>query len=385
MLPKDISLTLFKFKIFSKPNAKQKIDAILHCYFDENGLLVQYKIDFLPGTMIDLYTTDSWFKKQTSTYKEREQIFNLLWPDKSQLSRPTLSSKKLHELNDIELDRINTYFYKYYKGTINNIIGVLKGNNPTGSYMNPKSSELKSNSVFFENNLIMLLDLLRVKDRVPDECILNTSEKNIDEFRSFLQGTIVWDIIFDFVAQLEKTKQSANDPREVEKLKTLKSALDKTMSIYRNYVSNVKEDIKKYRVIARKNKDKIKYFPFSKTSVEVAHIYPVSAIKRKIIQLFKNAEYLKYEIMVNDPEYKKLIEQIADVNNLMTLEPTIHTEYDNKKFYWDPEDGEVNIIAPERIDNELVMKLNSYKIDTLNNPEIKKYLIEYKKLISNNL
>lgn len=85
---------------------------------------------------------------------------------------------------------------------------------------------------------------------------------------------------------------------------------------------------------------------------------------------------------MKDPEYKKLIEQIADVNNLMTLEPTIHTEYDNKKFYWDPEDGEVNIIAPERIDNELVMKLNSYKIDTLNNPGIKKYLIDYKELIT---
>ncbi|UWV92162.1 hypothetical protein [Mycoplasmopsis cynos] len=47
---------------------------------------------------------------------------------------------------------------------------------------------------------------------------------------------------------------------------------------------------------------------------------------------------------------------IIDVNNLFILEPTIHTEFDNKKFYWDPDSGSVIYLNKNNIEDEIIKK-----------------------------
>ncbi|MCU9933263.1 hypothetical protein NWQ33_05280 [Mycoplasmopsis cynos] len=57
MIINSDKLTKFSFKIFSKENSKQKVNADLECYFDQDGILVKYKIKLLQNTMFDLYAT----------------------------------------------------------------------------------------------------------------------------------------------------------------------------------------------------------------------------------------------------------------------------------------------------------------------------------------
>ncbi|WP_322961683.1 hypothetical protein [Mycoplasmopsis cynos] len=69
---------------------------------------------------------------------------------------------------------------------------------------------------------------------------------------------------------------------------------------------------------------------------------------------------------------------IIDVNNLFILEPSIYTEFDNKKFYWDPDSGSVIYLNKNNIEDEIIKKLQNYKIDITNEIEMIKYLKKYK-------
>ncbi|WAM04390.1 hypothetical protein [Mycoplasmopsis cynos] len=75
--------------------------------------------------------------------------------------------------------------------------------------------------------------------------------------------------------------------------------------------------------------------------------YIVSKKKKKKSELLNSwyIKLLKVEILF-----------IIDVNNLFILEPTIHTEFDNKKFYWDPDSGSVIYLNKNNIEDEIIKK-----------------------------
>ncbi|WP_322961805.1 HNH endonuclease [Mycoplasmopsis cynos] len=388
MIINSDKLTKFSFKIFSKENSKQKVNADLECYFDQDGILVKYKIKLLQNTMFDLYATPSWFDKNNKNFKIRESLIKLLFWDgkKTQEKRPSFSSKLLHTFTDDELIKVNYYLNNNYDGTLKNIVAILKGNNPSGSYQNPNSSELKSNCSYFKNNLIMLLDLLKIpNDRIDDEQLQNAVEANIEDFYNFLANSSFWKIIYEFVYELESWKPSQNSASEQKKLQKLKKKVEQHKIKYIELINEAENDVEKLRKVVSKFRNEIKYFSINtKTQTEIAHIYPVSKIKQEIreeiINLIKSNNIINFNKLKNTTKYKNIINQIIDVNNLFILEPTIHTEFDNKKFYWDPDSGSVIYLNKNSMEDEIINKLQNYKIDITSEFEMRKYLKKYKEL-----
>lgn len=99
---------------------------------DSNGHILSWKINFLEVWM-DIYTTQSWIRKQNSNFLVRKELFEYIFDGKIiQEPRPNLSANKLILLNDIEIKKLNEWFSLNYKSTLKNIIAIIKGNNPGG-------------------------------------------------------------------------------------------------------------------------------------------------------------------------------------------------------------------------------------------------------------
>ncbi|WP_117275444.1 MAG4270 family putative restriction endonuclease [Mycoplasmopsis edwardii] len=374
----------FVFKLSSKETAKMKINASLDCYFDENGILIHNEIKLLEGTMFDFFATKSWFsKKSHKTFEFRERIIKLLWwNERKQQSRPDKNSKLLHILTSNELKNLNSYLEKRYDGTINNIIGVLKGNNPAGSYENPNRSELKSDSIFFENNLVMLLDMLKIKKKnIDNKSSWKVTEMQNNDFLAFIKQSNIWPLISDFVNELEKYKKNnLNSSIEREKINNIKKQIWKYKEKYFRLTKEINNIVKNKRQKVYKLKEKINYFEVNAlTKTEIAHIYPVKEIQKEIQELVLKEKIFDIRNLEKNKSYKELINQVIDYNNLLVLQPTIHTEYDAHKFYWDPESGSVVIVKESKMDKDIIDKIKEYNIDLNGNNNIRIYLEKYKK------
>ncbi|VEU75545.1 Uncharacterised protein [Mycoplasmopsis maculosa] len=378
------------FNIFSKTNSKQKFLADLICYFNEDALLVKYKLNIKEGTLFDFYTTPSWFKNKNTNFVLRDKITNLLWPEnknKRQAPRPDENSKMLYKFNKEELELLNNFLNSNYEGTLKGLISLFKGNNPSGSYKNPNNSEIKSNNERFKNNLIMLLDILKInkKNSIVD---INSDKYEIielkeDQFNFFLSKTKIWQIIFSFIYEIENIKsKDLKNPAEKNKINLLEKEMKKMKNDFVNYSLEVLKDIRSKRNIARNIVDKLYLFSIEKyLSFEIAHIYPVSEIKNEIYSFIeKNKINNTLKDIFKMQEYKKILNKICDKNNLLKLEPNLHTEYDKYKFYWDSETGEVKYLTDD-ISNEVKNKLKSMNINLNKFPNIKNYLKNYEKFL----
>lgn len=129
---------------------------------------------------MDIYTTQSWIRKHNSNFLVRKELFEYIFDDKIiQEPRPNLSANKLILLNDMEIKKLNEWFSLNYKSTLKNIIAIIKGNNPGGSFTSPNNAEIVITNVdsFYKGNLIMFIDK-----------IINLSTKNA--YKNFLNSNL---------------------------------------------------------------------------------------------------------------------------------------------------------------------------------------------------
>ena len=110
--------------------------------FDQTGEILNWCIKF-KKIKIDTYTTPSWFEKNNSNFRYRESLFKKLWNDTiTQEKRPSQKSNNIFQLDDMQIELVNEWFKFNYKSTFKNIIAIIAGNNPTGSFTDPNTAQI---------------------------------------------------------------------------------------------------------------------------------------------------------------------------------------------------------------------------------------------------
>ena len=101
--------------------------------------------------------------------------------------------------------------------------------------------------------------------------------------------------------------------------------------------------------------------------MEVAHIWPVSQIRKQCI---------------NERYNWDILDQINDEYNILLLPPTEHSDFDHYKFYWEDSDGEIRFIDSQYPSNNYEI-INYQRINLQSNPQIRAYLRKYKDYLTN--
>ena len=130
--------------------------------FDQTGEILNWCIKF-KKIKIDTYTTPSWFEKNNSNFRYRESLFKKLWNNTiTQEKRPSQKSNNIFELDDMQIELVNEWFKFNYKSTFKNVIAIISGNNPTGSFTNPNVAQMyiSNNNIDekYRKNFIMFFD-----------------------------------------------------------------------------------------------------------------------------------------------------------------------------------------------------------------------------------
>ncbi|MEA4333653.1 MAG4270 family putative restriction endonuclease [Mycoplasma sp. 1232] len=381
--------------VFSKENSKNHFNAKIYCFFDSNGLLIYWYIKFLAGTSLDLKTTTRWFKDKTTTFKCREKLFSLIGSSLKQEPRENKNDKNILFLNNQELAALNYYVNFDYKGTFNNLIGVLKGNNPTGSYEKPNSSEVKSSYENLKNNPLMYLDIIKdnwyynsFKNFIANEDDFNNllsslKKENENDFINYFKnsGNNSFLPIQDLIHTIEyenKTKGLNDDETREEfrnKIQRVKKSLETLFKIQNEIENQISRTRSKVQKIPTES---IQSFNLEEnTIIERAHIYPVYKIRERIRNEIEKW-FSKNIIDLRDKFKRDALMMISDVNNLLNLSPDIHKIYDKQNLiYWDTS-GKLCFIRKDKISNDSQEKL-SKSFNQIRNltPEMKKYLQMY--------
>ena len=296
---------------FNKTNSS-KFKGTLNFVSNKYGVIFDWKITF-DEVWIDLFTTKSWFKEKTTSFKRREALFNKL--GLKQVERPSKSSNKLYKLNIEQIEQVNNYFNnrKEYNSTIKNILPILKGNNPGGEAKNPASGEMIIDTNSSIKNFVILFDDLVMKKKVSYNVAMIGAE----------------DISFEHFCELNKELHEA--------FKFMQQA--KSFRDFSNYLNNIKEYYRKFNIddkeaerIAKKARSRfsknveenIKELPFGFTKsaqFQKCHIYEFHELRDKILEAIREQRSTKqFEEMIADPE------------NFLPLPEEVHRKFDSDWF-----------------------------------------------------
>lgn len=379
----------FETKSFSNKNstsAKAKGKLIIYMYKD-GWVIRDWNIEF-SYLEIDIYTTPKWFEKENknSNFRKRKSLFDYIFNNAiksnkvEQIKRVSRSENKLIKLNEEEINKTNIWFnnnYKNEKGTLKNIISILKGNNAGGSFKNVNSAEIYISDLKKENNkykwnLIMFMDLImnninkqNLTDLFSNDILNNFDVQNSDQF---IDKILSWNSIINLGEILDLTSNQNIFNRKEKYMNVEKFIKDiKYNKIINNFINN---KVQKERNVA----SQINVLIFNKIknesgiideniNYENAHIYNISSIKKELFQYTlkarKNNESLKHEEIANTNKFQKILKQASDINNLLNLEKNFHTNFD-KNFYTYEENGNIKILKSGFQLNNLLK--NNYSI-----------------------
>lgn len=128
----------------------------LNLFLDNDSKMIVFWYPMFKTASIDLCSTPSWFEKNTTLFKRRNELFNYLNGElqKSnihktfiQQKRELKRSKNVILLEETEIKIINEWFFKQSgKFTFNSISGIFSGYNPAGKIKIPKSAEMMIDS-----------------------------------------------------------------------------------------------------------------------------------------------------------------------------------------------------------------------------------------------
>lgn len=349
--------------------------------FSDSGEILDRYIEF-KSIKMDIFTTSSWFDRNNSNLRYRESLFKKLWDNKIiQERRPSRRSHKIIELNNNEIELANKWFNSEYKSTLKNIIAIISGNNPTGSFTDPNAAQMYISNDNLEEkyrkNFIMFFDKIwEISIKDYDKFIKNNIDIMKISYIDFLK--LKNDTLINLLDTLcEYNPKNKNCIVEIY-IKNIEKNLNKLIFL-RN---DLRKKIEEYR----RKLPNLDYFEVSSTKSQKAHIKNVSIIKNEnFIKLNEvcNLHFIKHTLE-NDEFTKKIEEihifaknEITTKDNLLKMSSHIHELFDDNYFTYSSENGNIiwnknKLNKLTNADKEIILKEYS-KINDLENR--KKFLI----------
>lgn len=375
--------------VFTKDN-KNKIK--YEFLIVDDSAIIDYNVYF-EKISIKTITTKSHSKydiknlkksKKTDLIQLRKTIINELGFEHKYADENKCYNKPEIINSDSEfLQWVNELFNKYNCNfnvmTFQDIEYVLTGSNASGQGLSKKGYL----NVFYNNEIvpfgIFLQGLNYVKEFKKSQ-YLNKQDRhkenfNIGNIKDLYENYNIPEYSFD-----NWLNENLNLKRYFDQLldknikwEIVKKMMEKELSNVVHKFANIQRLIIKHRqkLIDRVNKEFNKenktyysvYFniPNKHTDFEIAHIKPVSLIKK--------------EYMENQDE--NIINQISSLDNFLPLPPTVHSEYDKHYFYWN-ENGELIEINSNKITMDEINKFRYINLRILNDAR-RNFLHEYYK------
>lgn len=349
--------------------------------YNKNSLEIYNFYYLVEDCIFSLPTTKDWFEKKPSLFKKRKLFLdniNEKFKDKKQQLKRLKNHKyvknELFHLNEDHLNFLNENSDKYFS-TIKSIDGFIKGYNPSGEELYPNkapiiiSEEYEKKSSIFAKNFALFFKYYSAEDSNYKIELKNLGSKESeilkeDYFEEFEKITTQKNNRFsnlrDYVEKLNKDGSSNKDILKSMKREIICN-IEKILSL-----EEIKEKIKLERSkVSNINIEDINIFKFSEENMlERAHIFSVSDI-RALLVVNKDKGF-------NDEENQDILSWISDPNNLIALEPTIHSKFDAGHFTWN-ENGQIEVIKNMNNFRDLQDKLfNKMKSVSLT-PERKKF------------
>ncbi len=396
----SINVETYSYKFSTKNWEKNsgKCEGIL--YFSGNSLtgeIYDWYVQF-SKIKLDLYTTESWFKTINSNYKLREDLIRHIFNNtKNQIIRPNKKSNLILELDKNQLRLANLWFKNKYKSTLKNVIAIISGNNPTGSFSKPNNAQMYISEANFvekwRENFIMFFDKI-VKFSLIDKKNINDFlkvdlkklEKVHPAYLELLNSkhTNLIKFLEIFCLGMEEFNSLTSKQDTIDFLANdVKESFDKLINIKKQLIKSI-ENFRKNLPIS------IKVFNVDK-DYERAHIKNVSDIKNEsissLIQLFSSMKNINIQNIDKTNEYKNIIEtskqQIISSNNLLDLSRDVHGFFDKNYFTYSEINGEIiwNPEIHQKINNKIDEKYLQIPNNEMTN-ERKKFLKARNKNIS---
>ncbi|MDD7884241.1 MAG4270 family putative restriction endonuclease [Metamycoplasma hyosynoviae] len=360
----------FKSKNFDSKEDGSKCKGKITIYYNE-GVIYKKEIWF-DSLIVDLKTTASWKNSNNSNWRKRCDFFNDVLSKEPQI-RKNINENDYKELDKNQLERANKWFKNRYSGTLKNVISLIKGNNPAGSFKNPKVAEIimetdDENLKEYKYNMLMFLDLITIKQ--DNEFNTNNFEIESTEINEFIQSILK-------IKQLkEMLKITSHIDKNIEEYKKRVTYYDKRINKVKTYIKEVIYKINEVEKIIdsyRRNiKNEIVVFELGENvDSDRCHIYPVAGIKDEIIK--RLYEYNKsYE---EDEKIAKLLNEIKDENNLLNMSSEVHKCFDKNRFTYN-KNGECKILKENKINGELKIRINQY-YSIIPKEKLKRKMSEY--------
>ena len=396
----SINVETYSYKFSTKNWEKNsgKCEGIL--YFSGNSLtgeIYDWYVQF-SKIKLDLYTTESWFKTINSNYKLREDLIRHIFNNtKNQIIRPNKKTNLILELDENQLRLANLWFKNKYKSTLKNVIAIISGNNPTGSFSKPNNAQMyiseenfvekwRENFIMFFDKIVKfsLIDKKNINDFLKVD--LKKLEKVHPTYLELLNSKHINLIKFleIFCLEMEEFNSLTSKQDTIDFLANdVKESFDKLINIKKQLIKSI-ENFRKNLPIS------IKVFNADK-DYERAHIKNVSDIKNEsissLIQLFSSMKNINIQNIDKTNEYKNIIEtskqQIISSNNLLDLSRDVHGFFDKNYFTYSEINGEIiwNPEIHQKINNKIDEKYLQIPNNEMTN-ERKKFLKARNKNIS---
>lgn len=327
---------------------------------------------------INSSTTSSheYLKKNNKNLRFRKKLLELLSVPHSFGGKNNRCIKHftLQENSD-EINIINSFFKNEYNSTFQNIEYLICGNNPSGrgsivTTIDDKKVEL---SFFFQfRNIVDYEDSSSWRDRlnyrsswqyntISFEEWISNYYINFSENRKTIKQTI-FDINNLSCDSFKELINSRNEQiNELQKQQELEEKINSKRNLIRSKLFSSTENIVAFCESRWGNRHN------ANSSLEVAHIWPVSQIRKQCI---------------NERYNWDILDQINDEYNILLLPPTEHSDFDHYKFYWEDSDGEIRFIDSQYPSNNYEI-INYQRINLQSNPQIRVYLRKYKDYLTN--
>ncbi|KEZ22709.1 MAG4270 family putative restriction endonuclease [Ureaplasma diversum] len=346
-----------------------------------NGIIYCTKYHFKHFS-INLLTTPSWFEDQNknnkTNYLRRKLILDHCLLNTVQIKRRSKNQQRvIVSFNDLELSKLNDLVNnnEQFYTTINNLIAIINGSNPSGKIKNNKSSQTvmfddcNNNSSYYV--LVSLIDKLIINKKdlsffVDDEDFLTFKKLDIDQlnainilnkyvnknndkltYQAFLEDNL--DPILKDQYYSEIFLLLEND--------TITPALENKIQWSINRLPRLRIAWVEIEKSAKEKRSKVQSctpaLSFDVPKTEKAHIFNVEWIKQEIFRKFIDQWKDKSELEIRDKIRRdKMLDYICDPNNLFGMDPNRHTYFDEYYWIFDEHLSAYLIIKEEKISKE---------------------------------
>ncbi|VEU59195.1 Uncharacterised protein [Mesomycoplasma neurolyticum] len=323
----------FQRNNFEETNAA-KYKGKLKFIFDKNGIILDLKWEF-QTVFFDLSTTPSWFKSETHLFKLRKELLEFIGIGSEKLfPRKGQKFHKLYEFSQSEISKFNLWLNTKYKSTINNVGGLIKGNNPGGCDYKPESCEMVDKN---NNRFSTFLNASYINEKRNLLIDFSTAEKQQEFFNYIYNDFNFKKNYFDIIPEREKEifeiiQKPISDVLKKKLWNELMSKLKKIKKWNTFLYKNIAELRRSFSNEIKKNYENLKIFNLEYSEIEKSHIVPVMFYKEKMYKILH-----KTDGDIENEEYKKNANAIKSIDNFLNLSPDAHRFFDKNYFTFDTE------------------------------------------------